>query len=88
MSDPQLPEYRAGRDAEATLLDLRHRLDAAEVARSPFAETVREPHAHWVSPGMVGQVGFTEWTRDGRPRHPRYVGMRSDKDPRAVVRGS
>ena len=28
----------------------------------------------WVEPELVAQVGFTEWTRDGRLRHPRYLG--------------
>jgi ATP-dependent DNA ligase len=35
---------------------------------------------------LVVQVGFTEWTRDGKLRHPRYTGLRTDKDPRDVVR--
>jgi bifunctional non-homologous end joining protein LigD len=34
----------------------------------------------------VGQFAFTEWTRDGRLRHPRYLGLRDDKPPRDVVR--
>jgi len=42
--------------------------------------------AHWVSPALVAQVGFTEWTNDGRLRHPRFLGLREDKDPRAVIR--
>ena len=41
---------------------------------------------HWVEPKLVGQVGFTEWTRDGQLRHPRFLGLREDKDPRDVVR--
>jgi len=41
---------------------------------------------HWVEPKLVGQVGFTEWTRDGQLRHPRFLGLREDKDPREVVR--
>ncbi len=40
----------------------------------------------WVSPELVAQVGFAEWTRDGRLRHPRYQGLRIDKDPRKVIR--
>ena len=34
----------------ATLKDLRGRLDALERERSPFADEVREPAAHWVEP--------------------------------------
>jgi ATP-dependent DNA ligase len=42
--------------------------------------------AHWVRPEMVVQVGFTEWTVYGKLRHPRLLGVRSDKRPRDVVR--
>nr|WP_206324211.1 non-homologous end-joining DNA ligase [Streptomyces sp. HNM0574] len=70
----------------ATLLDLRSRLDELEVTSSPFADPVREQGAHWAEPRLVAQIGFTEWTRDGMLRHPRYLGLRDDKDARDVVR--
>ena len=41
---------------------------------------------HWVEPKLVCQIGFTEWTRDGQLRHPRFLGLREDKIPREVVR--
>lgn len=41
---------------------------------------------HWAIPNLVCQVGFTEWTDAGRLRHPRYEGLRHDKNPRDVVR--
>jgi bifunctional non-homologous end joining protein LigD len=41
---------------------------------------------HWVEPRLVGQVAFTEWTDAGELRHPRFQGLRDDKDPREVVR--
>jgi bifunctional non-homologous end joining protein LigD len=41
---------------------------------------------HWVTPRLVGEVGFSEWTDDGELRHPRFQGLRDDKDPRDVVR--
>ncbi len=41
---------------------------------------------HWIEPRLVGQVGFSEWTRDGELRHPRFQGLRDDKDPADVVR--
>jgi DNA ligase D-like protein (predicted ligase) len=53
---------------------------------SPFADPVPEPRAHWVRPRLVAQVAFTEWTRDGRLRHPRFQGLRDDKAPERVVR--
>ena len=42
--------------------------------------------AHWVEPRLVCQVGFSEWTTAGRLRHPRFLGMRDDKDAGDVVR--
>jgi bifunctional non-homologous end joining protein LigD len=42
--------------------------------------------AHWVRPELVGEVEFTEWTREGILRHPVFVGLRIDKDPKSVVR--
>lgn len=47
---------------------------------------VKEKYVHWVSLKFVCEVSFTEWTKDGRLRHPRYVGIRTDKDPKEVIR--
>jgi bifunctional non-homologous end joining protein LigD len=41
---------------------------------------------HLVAPELVCEVGFTEWTTDGKLRHPRFLGLRDDKNPRDVVR--
>ena len=72
--------------SDRVLRELRARLDALERARSPFDDPVRERGVHWVRPELVAQVGFTEWTRDGFLRHPRYLGLRDDKRPRDVGR--
>jgi bifunctional non-homologous end joining protein LigD len=42
--------------------------------------------AHWVRPTLVCEVAFTEWTRDGSMRAPRYLGLREDKTPLECVR--
>jgi DNA ligase D-like protein (predicted ligase) len=70
------------------LLDLRARLDALEIAEPPFARAVGLPRvrAHWVRPEVVVQVAFTEWTVNGKLRHPRLLGLRTDKLAREVVR--
>ena len=68
------------------LTELRERLDAIERESSPFADNVREKGSHWVRPQVVAQIGFTEWTRDGKLRHPRFLGLRRDKKAREVVR--
>jgi bifunctional non-homologous end joining protein LigD len=70
----------------ATLLSLRRKLDARRTSRSPFADEVREKGAHWVKPELVAQIGFSEWTRDGKLRHPRFLGLRTDKGATEVVR--
>src|SRR5262249_14731277 len=41
---------------------------------------------HWVRPRLVAQVAFTEWTEDGQLRHPRFRGLRPDKNAADVVR--
>jgi bifunctional non-homologous end joining protein LigD len=40
----------------------------------------------WVNPTFVCQVKFSEWTRDRKLRHPVFLGLRQDKDPRDVIR--
>ena len=71
---------------QATLRDLAERLAPLRRDDSPFADPVRERDATWVEPRLVAQVGFTEWTRDGRLRHPRFLGLRDDKAAEEVVR--
>jgi bifunctional non-homologous end joining protein LigD len=71
----------------ATLRSLHARLSRLEQDKPPVTRgLVREPGAHWVRPKSVAQVAFSEWTRDGKLRHPRYLGLRTDKSPDEVVR--
>jgi DNA ligase D-like protein (predicted ligase) len=70
-----------------TLRSLHDRLAAIERPRPAFdLGTLPRPGVHWVEPRLVGQVGFSEWTAAGELRHPRFQGLRDDKDPREVVR--
>ena len=81
---------KVGTGYNAELLrDLTRRLEKIERSTSPFAgpAPVRK-NVHWVTPKLVAQVGFAEWTTDGKLRHPRFVGLREDKDPKSVVRES
>ncbi len=72
------------------LVDLRKRLDATEIANTPFTVATGLPklRAHWVTPTIVVQVSFIEWTPNNKLRHPRLVGVRFDKRARDVVRES
>jgi bifunctional non-homologous end joining protein LigD len=66
---------------------LRERLDGLRVEKSPFRRPppgARE--ARWVKPELVAEVEFTEWTTDGRLRHPSFKGLREDKPAGEVVR--
>lgn len=71
------------------LVDLRARLDAIEIPASPFTKATGLPRqARWVRPEVVVQVGFIEWTGHGKMRHPRLLGIRTDKSAAGVVRES
>jgi bifunctional non-homologous end joining protein LigD len=69
--------------------ELRRMLNRIEIPDSPF--TPAPPgglgrNAHWVTPTLVGEVAFTEWTGEGNLRHPSFQGLRSDKPARSIVR--
>ncbi|WNG24344.1 DNA ligase D [Cystobacter fuscus] len=72
--------------------ELRELLSRDEVKKPPVQEAPRvrdalhHEEAIWVKPRHVAQVAFTEWTEDGRLRHPSFQGLRSDKRPEECVR--
>jgi bifunctional non-homologous end joining protein LigD len=77
--------------SDRVLADLMARLTRLEQLTPPFADEVPRAHARgarWVQPLMVGEVAFSEWTRDGRMRHPTWRGLRPDKEPGEVRRES
>jgi len=72
---------------EKTLRELTSRLRPLERETCPFATPpagVGRPH--WVKPELVAEVSFSEWTEDGRMRHPSFLGLRKDKPAASVVR--
>jgi bifunctional non-homologous end joining protein LigD len=69
------------------LQKMSKRLSGLERMTSPFKDFGNgKKGIHWVKPSLVGEVGFTEWTSDGRLRHPRFLGLRRDKSPKKVVK--
>jgi bifunctional non-homologous end joining protein LigD len=70
------------------LAALYARLRAIERPAPTLARSTGIParEVHWVEPSLVAEVAFTEWTDDGRLRHPVFQGLREDKLARDVVR--
>ncbi len=58
--------------------------DARDTPPARGAPRMRD--ARWVNPRLVAQVRFTEWTSDGKLRHPAFQGLRADKKPEEAVR--
>jgi len=70
-----------------TLDSLHATLAGLEQDDPPFDRgRLPRSNVHWVQPRLVAEVGFSEWTTDGELRHPRFQGLRDDKDPAEVVR--
>jgi DNA ligase D-like protein (predicted ligase) len=65
---------------------LADELERRERPTPPFVGGDLPRKARWAEPELVAQIAFTEWTRDGKLRHPRYLGLRYDKPAREVVR--
>lgn len=84
----------------ASLRQLHERMRTLERAGNPFANLpdaragrwgqgitrAAMRRCHWLKPELVGQVKFSEWTRDDRLRQPVFLGLREDKAARDVVR--
>ena len=71
------------------LAKLRQKLERLEQPASPFASRpagLSLAGVHWVKPELVAEVSFSEWTQDGRMRHPSWLGLREDKRASDVVR--
>jgi bifunctional non-homologous end joining protein LigD len=68
--------------SQKILADVSKRFRASDAC--PFRTRPKEKGAHWVKPELVAQIGFTEWTEDGKLRHPTFLGLRNDKRARDV----
>jgi bifunctional non-homologous end joining protein LigD len=70
---------------EKTLRALHDKFEGMILPQSAFSAPVNERGATFIAPKLVAQISFTEWTKDGKLRHPVYLGLRDDKDPKEVV---
>lgn len=79
--------HMGGGFTRQALEEMRERLEPLEQPASPFEVPPPANEAvHWVRPEVIVEVEFSEWTHDGRLRQPIFVGVRTDKDPRTIVR--
>jgi bifunctional non-homologous end joining protein LigD len=78
--------------------DVAGRFNGLEIDACPFANLPERKRTQWaltkeemkncvwLTPQLVAQVEFTEWTPDGHLRHSKFVRLREDKKARQVVR--
>jgi bifunctional non-homologous end joining protein LigD len=72
---------------EATLRDLKKKLDALATDESPFPpKAVAGRKHHWVKPKLIAEVSFAEWTSSGSVRHAVFQGLRDDKPAKGIGR--
>jgi bifunctional non-homologous end joining protein LigD len=87
--DKELLRYagKVGTGFDTTEVErLADELERRERPTSPFAGDDLPQRARWAEPELVAEIEFSEWTRTGKLRHPRYLGPRFDKPAREVVR--
>jgi bifunctional non-homologous end joining protein LigD len=70
--------------SDRQLSGLQRRLQDLETAAPPFDPPPRVPEAHWTEPRLVADVSFSDWTAEGRLRHPVFRGLREDRDAAGI----
>ncbi|MGD9555870.1 MAG: DNA ligase D [Mangrovibacterium sp.] len=70
--------------SEKLMKEIFGKIKPLEVKKPPVKNPPRERNIHWVKPEVICEVKFTEWTQDRVMRHPRFIGLRSDKDASQV----
>ena len=74
--------------SHAVASDLRAHLHRLERRTPPFVPAPAGAlgrAAHWVTPRLVANVAFTEWTGDGQLRHPSFQGLNSQVEAKTVA---
>lgn len=74
--------------SDELIRDITRKLKELATDENPFApdDVLPKTQVHWVKPQLVADVGFSDWTKTNKIRHPRFIGLRNDKNPRDVVR--
>lgn len=73
--------------SDKQLLDLSKKMNSLIRKTSPLKKSTKlRDEITWLSPKLVGQIKFTEWTENGHLRHPVFLGLRSDKNADEVIK--
>lgn len=71
---------------DKTIKSLYEKLKPLIIEKSPFKKRPPDSKtATWVRPELVIEVAFSQWTQDGRLRHPSFKGLRLDKPASDVI---
>ncbi|WP_426173807.1 DNA ligase D [Massilia sp. TWR1-2-2] len=72
---------------EVSLRDLKTKLSKLDTDESPFPpKAVAGRKHHWVTPKLIAEVSFAEWTSTGSVRHAVFQGLRDDKPAKVITR--
>ena len=73
--------------SDASLQEIARQLKPLAQTTAPFIRVPAEhKRAHWVKPGLLVEVSFSEWTKDARLRNPVFRGIRTDKAANMIRR--
>lgn len=74
--------------SDALRIELQEAMHKIAAKKPAFAadDDLPKRNVIWIKPKLVAQIGFEEWTKHGKLRQPRFLGLRPDKDAKDVVR--
>ena len=80
--------HSGGNMTDQQLAYLQAQLAPLQRVSSPFVSPTPNSGTtvHWVKPSLVCEMSFSEWTSEGYMRHPKFEGLREDKDPKSIRR--
>ncbi|MEX2404536.1 MAG: DNA ligase D [Balneolales bacterium] len=79
--------HSGGGISTKSLSEILEKLKPLRQDKSPFKGPVKtNSQVTWIEPELVCEVSYTEWTKEGQMRHPKFLGLRPDKDALEVVR--
>ncbi len=72
---------------EESLKTLYDELQKNRKKKCPFTSKISgASKVNWIKPKLVAEVEFTQWTHEGKLRHPSFKGLRADKKAIEVIK--